>query len=119
AGRDYDLRVFDRWGTEVFQADQPTIGWDGRVNGAPPVTGVYVWKLRVRNAVDRLMREYTGHVTVLPCARPQLGQLPAPRMRGSEREPTTIEGQPPTIEMSRPLLQPLALLLPCMSMVRT
>ena len=66
AGRDYDLRVFDRWGTEVFQADQPTIGWDGRVNGAPPVTGVYVWKLRVRNGVDRLMRQYTGHVTVLP-----------------------------------------------------
>lgn len=66
AGRDYDLRVFDRWGTEVFQADQPTIGWDGRVNGAPPVTGVYVWKLRVRNGADRLMRQYTGHVTVLP-----------------------------------------------------
>jgi gliding motility-associated-like protein len=66
AGRDYDLRVFDRWGTEVFYSDQLDAGWDGRVNGKPPVTDVYVWKLRVRNGVDRLMRQYFGHVTVLP-----------------------------------------------------
>ncbi|MBZ0207590.1 MAG: PKD domain-containing protein [Flavobacteriales bacterium] len=66
ADRDYDLRVFDRWGSEVFHSDEPANGWDGRVNGAPPVTGVYVWKLRVRNGVDRLMRQYVGHITVLP-----------------------------------------------------
>jgi len=66
AGRDYDLRIFDRWGTEVFHSDVPTNGWDGRVDGAPPVTGVYVWKLLVRNGVDRLMHQYVGHVTVLP-----------------------------------------------------
>lgn len=65
-GRDYDFTVFDRWGSEVFHADKPGTGWDGSVGGAPPVTGVYVWKLRVRSGVDRLMREYTGHVTVLP-----------------------------------------------------
>ncbi|MBK6371427.1 MAG: hypothetical protein IPF64_16870 [Flavobacteriales bacterium] len=46
--------------------DQLDAGWDGRVNGKPPVTDVYVWKLRVRNGVDRLMRQYFGHVTVLP-----------------------------------------------------
>lgn len=40
-------------------------------------------------------------------------------MRGSEREPTIIEEQPPTIEMNRSLLQPLALLLASMSMVGT
>lgn len=66
AGRDYNLWVFNRWGEEVFHADQSGKGWDGTVKGEAPVTGVYVWKLRVRSGVDRLMREYTGHVTVLP-----------------------------------------------------
>lgn len=66
ADRDYDLWVFDRWGEVIFHTDQPHTGWDGRVKGADPVTGVYVWKLRVRNGVSRLMHEYTGHLTVLP-----------------------------------------------------
>lgn len=64
--RDYSLSIFDRWGREIFHADQPHTGWDGSVQGEPPVTGVYAWKLRLRSGVDRLMREHTGHVTVLP-----------------------------------------------------
>ncbi|MBP9081170.1 MAG: PKD domain-containing protein [Flavobacteriales bacterium] len=66
ADRDYDLSVFDRWGNEVFHTGRPHTGWDGTVQGEPPVTGVFVWKLRLRSGVDRLMREHTGHVTVLP-----------------------------------------------------
>ncbi|MCO5274737.1 MAG: PKD domain-containing protein [Flavobacteriales bacterium] len=64
--RDYSLWVFDRWGSEVFHTDRPGEGWDGKVKGSDPVTGVYVWKLKVRNGVSRLMHEYKGHVTVLP-----------------------------------------------------
>ncbi|MBL7951629.1 MAG: PKD domain-containing protein [Flavobacteriales bacterium] len=63
--RDHDMRIFDRWGQEVFRSSDPSIGWDGRVNGAEPKTDVYIWKLRSRNGVDGIMREYTGHVTVL------------------------------------------------------
>ncbi|MBX2971597.1 MAG: PKD domain-containing protein [Flavobacteriales bacterium] len=62
----YDLRIFDRWGSEVFHAAQPHTGWDGRVKGEAPVTGVYAWKLRIRSGVDQLPREYNGHVSVLP-----------------------------------------------------
>jgi len=62
---DHDLRIFDRWGREVFQTRDREQGWDGRVNGAEPKTDVYVWKLRSRNSTDGIIREYTGHVTVL------------------------------------------------------
>ncbi|MFT3883976.1 MAG: PKD domain-containing protein [Flavobacteriales bacterium] len=62
----YDLRIFDRWGLEVFHSAQPNTGWDGRVNGQDPVTGVYAWKLRIRSAVDQRSRELNGHVSVLP-----------------------------------------------------
>ncbi|HEY0978746.1 MAG TPA: PKD domain-containing protein [Flavobacteriales bacterium] len=64
--RDHDLRVFDRWGSEVFHATDRHRTWDGTVQGEGPKTDVYVWKLRVRSAVDGFMREFTGHVTVLP-----------------------------------------------------
>lgn len=63
--QDHDLRIFDRWGREVFQSNDPNKGWDGTVDGAEPKTDVYIWKLRSRNAVDGFMREYTGHVTLL------------------------------------------------------
>lgn len=64
--RDYEFWVFDRWGEVVFHTDKPHTGWDGRVKGEAPVTGVYPWKLRVRSGVSRTMHEYNGHVTVLP-----------------------------------------------------
>ena len=62
---DHDMRIFDRLGREVFRTNDPGKGWDGSVNGVAPKTDVYVWKLRSRNRIDGIMREYTGHVTVL------------------------------------------------------
>ena len=63
--KDYVLRVFDRWGTEIFTSTDPDAGWNGTVQGEPPVTGIYAWQLRARSEVDRIMRQYTGHVTLL------------------------------------------------------
>lgn len=62
---EHDLRIFDRWGREVFRTNDPAEGWDGSVKGAAPKTDVYVWKLRSRDRIDGITREYTGHVTVL------------------------------------------------------
>lgn len=62
---DHDMRIFDRWGREVFHSEDPTKGWDGTINGEEPKVDVYIWKVRSRNGVDGIVREYTGHVTVL------------------------------------------------------
>jgi gliding motility-associated-like protein len=62
---DHDLRIFDRWGREVFHSADPAKGWDGTVNGEEPKEDVYIWKIHSRNGVDGILREYTGHVTVL------------------------------------------------------
>lgn len=37
------FRVFDRWGTLVFETSDPTQGWDGTFNNKPQPEGVYVW----------------------------------------------------------------------------
>lgn len=38
------LRIYDRWGIEVFETTDPTKGWDGTYNNAPAPVGVYVWE---------------------------------------------------------------------------
>jgi gliding motility-associated-like protein len=38
------FRVYDRWGTLVFQTNDPTGRWDGTFNNTPSPEGVYVWE---------------------------------------------------------------------------
>lgn len=43
------FRVYNRWGTLVFETRDPKLGWDGRVNGQLQDSNVYVW---IAEAVD-------------------------------------------------------------------
>ncbi len=40
-----ELRVFNRWGQEVFYTNQKETGWDGTFKGQPAPTGVYAYTL--------------------------------------------------------------------------
>ncbi len=42
----FHMRIFDRWGNQVFETEDPTKGWDGTINGHKPVTGVYTYMYR-------------------------------------------------------------------------
>jgi gliding motility-associated-like protein len=42
---EFELMVFNRWGTLLFQSDDPTIGWDGTYQGKLCQQDVYVYKL--------------------------------------------------------------------------
>ncbi|MEL6561047.1 MAG: PKD domain-containing protein [Bacteroidota bacterium] len=39
---DYQMRIFNRWGNEVFATDDPMEGWNGKYNGQIAETGSYV-----------------------------------------------------------------------------
>jgi gliding motility-associated-like protein len=39
----FALLLYNRWGQVVFQSTNPAQGWDGKVNGLPQATGVYIW----------------------------------------------------------------------------
>ncbi|MFN0173295.1 MAG: gliding motility-associated C-terminal domain-containing protein [Saprospiraceae bacterium] len=41
----FRLEVYDRWGSLVFETDEPETTWNGRVRGKEAQTGVYVWRL--------------------------------------------------------------------------
>lgn len=47
--RKYDLRIFSRWGQEVFTSEQLNSHWDGTINGEYAPIGVYVYKLNLQD----------------------------------------------------------------------
>lgn len=58
------FRVFNRWGQMVFSTTTNGRGWDGRLNGTPQGTNVYVWMV---SAVDYLGKPFfqKGTVTLI------------------------------------------------------
>ena len=63
------LRVYDRWGglqfeNTNFMANEPSLGWDGRVDGKLVNPAVFVWSASVR-FINGTVQEYAGDVTVV------------------------------------------------------
>lgn len=56
--------IYNRWGQLVFTSRQNGVGWDGRINGVPQSSGVYVWQIK---AVDYLGLDFfsTGTATLI------------------------------------------------------
>jgi gliding motility-associated-like protein len=65
-----EMKIFDRWGEEVFAGKDAEVGWDGKRNGTEVQDGVYVWKLKYRfiedvNGMIGAEKESVGHVTLI------------------------------------------------------
>jgi len=62
----FEMLIFDRWGELIFKTTNSRQGWDGRAKGRELAEqGVYVYKITVKDGTRHLLREYTGHVTLL------------------------------------------------------
>ena len=64
-----ELRIFDRWGHEIFHSTDMSLGWDGRYRGEMVTDDVFVWKANYRfYDKDRnlgMEHEMTGQIMVL------------------------------------------------------
>ncbi|SRR6266496_5242591 len=49
---DYDLQIYNRWGTKIFETKDINTGWDGTINGINEPLGTYVYIVRFRNAIS-------------------------------------------------------------------
>ncbi len=59
----YELRVFDRWGTKVFESINPDNMWNGRVDSDLAPEGVYMFYSKYSVLEENY--EVSGHVTLL------------------------------------------------------
>lgn len=60
----YDLKIFNRWGQELFSSEDPLKGWDGTFSGKIVPDGVYVYILKAKGA-DDVNYNKTGHITII------------------------------------------------------
>jgi len=58
------FRVFNRWGQMVFSTRDPSIGWDGKINGVEQPTGTFVWMAEALDYKGNLISR-KGVVTIV------------------------------------------------------
>ncbi|MDX5319938.1 MAG: gliding motility-associated C-terminal domain-containing protein, partial [Bacteroidota bacterium] len=58
------IRVFDRWGEEVYQSTDAKVFWDGMYKGQPAQQDVYVYLVEVVSIYDKVY-QYSGTLTLL------------------------------------------------------
>lgn len=61
---EYEFRIFDRWGKELFGTEDIIGGWDGSFNGEKQPTGGYVYYVRVKTVEGRV-EERRGVVALI------------------------------------------------------
>ena len=60
----YSFAIFDKWGHEIFQTNDPSKGWDGNYLGNPAQNGNYVYHVQYINGVG-MLTEKTDVVSLI------------------------------------------------------
>lgn len=61
---EFEMRIWNRWGQEVFRSTDPTVGWDGNYNGSQAQTGVYAYYITYKNIFNEV-KNIKGNVTLV------------------------------------------------------
>lgn len=62
----FELRIFDRWGNNIFTTNNILTGWDGKVNGGSKTAqeDTYVYIVRYSDLTNKKYK-YIGHVNLI------------------------------------------------------
>ena len=61
---EYDLRVFNSWGQQIFISTDQNVQWDGTFRGKDQPEGVYIYTFKGRT-IDGDMIDQTGDITII------------------------------------------------------
>ena len=61
------MYIFNMWGDLIWETGHSKPRWDGtdQTTGVVSQTGVYVWKIIVKDKTSGDQKEFVGHVTLL------------------------------------------------------
>jgi gliding motility-associated-like protein len=64
--KNYELMMFDRWGSLIFETDVWGEGWDGRANKGGSIAQIdtYVWKVNLKDFKGN-KHSYSGHCNLI------------------------------------------------------
>lgn len=60
----FQVRIFDRWGLQLFYSDNISDHWNGIYKGEPVQVDTYVWKIEYEDSWGRI-GQLIGHVSVI------------------------------------------------------
>jgi gliding motility-associated-like protein len=60
----YDFRIYNRWGEQIFATTDRTVGWDGKIGSKKCDSEVYVWSLTFQTATGQYI-DMVGTVTLV------------------------------------------------------
>jgi gliding motility-associated-like protein len=63
--RQFSISVFNRWGENVYSANDIGGGWDGTYKGVPQAMGVYVYYAEYLNYCSNKIQRVTGSITLV------------------------------------------------------
>jgi len=61
----YTMRIFDRWGFEVWTTKDPLVQWDGVLSGKQAEVGVYAVLVERKNPCSQELERQLGHVVLV------------------------------------------------------
>jgi len=61
----FAMYIYDRWGNEIFSTFSLENGWDGKVNGKPAPTGVYVYTIIATGFDTNEVLNERGSITLI------------------------------------------------------
>ncbi|MDI1353433.1 MAG: gliding motility-associated C-terminal domain-containing protein [bacterium] len=64
SAKNYNIKIYDRWGEQIFESSDLLKGWDGTYKGASCKQDVYNWKIVV-SAANGEQRILTGSVLLM------------------------------------------------------
>lgn len=59
----FRLKIFNRWGGLVFESNDPTLGWDGKIKNQLLSRGTYIWLIEYDNGAGEIID--TGTITLI------------------------------------------------------
>ena len=59
------IRIYNRWGEEVFSMTDVSSGWNGMFKGEKVPEGTYVWEIYAKHLNDDGWENFQGHVVLL------------------------------------------------------
>lgn len=62
--KNFNLKIYNRWGELIFESDDINIGWDGTYKGEACQDGTYTWKIRYEDSRGDESK-LVGHVNLL------------------------------------------------------
>jgi gliding motility-associated-like protein len=61
----YQLKIFNRWGQQVYVSSTPGAGWNGNTGGSPQPEGTYIWFMEYHDVITGKTVQQRGTVVLI------------------------------------------------------